>query len=170
MELKEWNEVYLNVRDYPTGTPGCLIPRKAIHPGDNISWYLPWHFDLDEVCECPVAPITVVRVDAYGLTVSYRDKEYTLNMNQEDKQKVILENNVVVFPTIPATHAWMREPFGFTLSLEIEWTNPRYRQYRSKKDFQSKPDYSKIKEVRTREQIDHDAWQYAVDNDLIPHN
>lgn len=169
-EKREWNHLEIQVYSDPGWNKyDYSFNIDDIQDGDDLNWYLPWHFALEDDAVCPVAPIIVERADEFELVIRYRDQQYSLNMAPGKEQSVTLEKDVPVVPT----HTWdggRRPNYEFTLVLTISWREELYGS-RGKESFQTKPHYVRTSDlppgVRTMQQIDHDAWEYAVKNGLI---
>ena len=169
-QRREWNHLDFKI----VFTPGWngrdySFDIDDVHVGDDLNWYLPWHFSLEDDAECPVAPVIVEHVDEYELVVRYRDQQFTLSMSPNKQHAVPLEKDIPVKPT----HTWepgRRPDYTFSLELIISWRENLYGS-RDKEAFQSKPHFVRTSDlppdVRTMQQIDHDAWDYAVRNGLI---
>lgn len=141
-----------------------------IHAGDDINWYLPWHFALEDDAECPVAPIIVERADENGLLLSYRSRHIELSLKKGKCCEAKIEDEKQVKPT----HTWdgftERPAYRFSLRLILSHRDKLYGST-DKEQFQSKPHYIRTSDlppgVRTMQQIDHDAWEEAVARGLI---
>ena len=163
---RKWN--HLDFRTYADkGGPvrDYHIIRPDIHKGDNLCWLKSWHFSLADDVPCPVEPIIVDYVDDYKLVLRYRDKLYTLSMELGQPHSVTLEDEVPVKPTHNWNSIWLRPPYKFTLVLDMTWQDKIYSSS-DKQDLWNKPQFVRTSNlpsgVRTREQIDHDAWEEAV--------
>lgn len=146
------------VRDYH-------IIRRDVHKGDNLCWLKSWHFSLADDVPCPVEPILVEEVDDYKLVLRYRDQLYTLSMALDQPHSVTLEEDVPIKPTHNWNSIWLRPPYKFTLVVDMTWQDKVYSSS-NRQDLWRKPQIVRTSDlpagVRTREQIDHDAWEEAV--------
>ena len=138
-----------------------FLAKPDIHVGANISRYQSWHFDIERDMPCPVAPIIVEAMDEYTLTLRYRDQLYRLSMKEGESDSVVLEHETPVTPTHAFTRLELREPYRFTLSLQIERRKYIYGSS-NMNGFGEPPVFDpktgRIVGVKTMQQIDHDAW------------
>lgn len=165
-ERRQWNHLEFIIHSNPGWTAySYRLVFDDIHQGDNINWFLPWHFALEDDAECPVAPITVEAIDPYRLVLRYRDKTHTLSMAIGQHHEIHLEDKVHVTPTHTWDSIWSRNEYDFTLTVYMNWKEKLYGSS-DRVQFISKPHFVRTSDlpanVRTREQIDHDAWEEAV--------
>lgn len=163
---RKWNHLEFKIYSEPSwGTRSYSLIRADIHKGKNICWFLPWHFSLADEAECPVAPIIVEKNTPYELVLRYRDQLYPLSMEVGKQHSVHLEEDVPVKPTHNWDSIWLCPPYTFTLVATLTWHEKLYGSSQ-RQLFSSKPHRVRTSDlppgVRTREQIDHDAWEEAV--------
>ena len=163
---RKWNQLDLRiygstgggVRDYD-------IIRPDMHRGDDICWYQSWHFSLGDDVPCPVGPILVEEIDDYHLVLRYGDKLFPLSMELGRQRSAHLIEDQPVKPTHNWDSRWLRPPYSFTLVADLSWKKELYPST-DREQLQHKPHFVRTSDlppgVRTREQIDHDAWEEAV--------
>ena len=162
----QWDYLQFNVKDNPQrGIHTYFLAKNDIHVGENISWYKSWHFDIEMEAPCPVAPIIVESMDEYTLTLRYREQSYRLSMKEGERCSAVLEKNHPIQPTHAWTRMELRDPFTFTLTLNIERRGRIYGStvrdgYDYPPEFDSKT--GRVKGVKTMQEVDHDAWEAAA--------
>ena len=171
-ERRQWNQLDFRIYDDPRGggVRNYDIIKPDIHKGDDLCWYQSWLFSLEDDVPCPVAPIIVEEIDDYKLVLRYKDRLHTLSMEVGQPNSVTLEEGVPVHPTHNWGPGWLRDDYTFDLVLDLSWKEKLYSST-DKEDYQEKPHFVRTSDlpadVRTMQQIDHDAWEEAVRSGAI---
>ena len=171
-EKRRWNHLAIDIYSEPEWTKyDYHIMRDDIVLGNDLNWYKPWHFALEQDAVCPVAGIFVERIGESDLVLRYHDQLLTLSVEQGKRNMVTLENDTPVTPTHTWDSRYTRPKFTFTLTATLSWKEHDYGSS-DIVSFQKRPEGRVATsdlppEVRTMQQIDHDAWEEGVRSGAI---